>query len=56
MTPAPVTGGRAWLGAGLVVVAVLTGASTLRTLVAPGPWTATTVGTVLLSFSRRICV
>lgn len=36
--PQPVSGRRSWVGAGLVVVAVLTGVSTLGTLLRPGPW------------------
>ncbi|MCU1431862.1 MAG: transglutaminase protein, partial [Actinotalea sp.] len=46
--PAPLTGQRAWIGAGLVVVAVVSGLWTLSTLVLPGPWRAISVGAVLL--------
>lgn len=46
--PVPPSGARAWLATGLVVVGVLAGTGTLRALLAPGPWLATTTVTVLV--------
>lgn len=41
-------GARAWLGAALLAVAVLTAVATLRPLLLPGPWSAVTTWSVLL--------
>ncbi|WP_225754151.1 DUF3488 and transglutaminase-like domain-containing protein [Actinotalea sp. Marseille-Q4924] len=46
--PVPPTGGRAALATGLVVVGVLAGVWTLRAVLAPGPWLATTTVTAVL--------
>lgn len=46
----PVTGGRIWVGAALVAIAVLTAVVSLRSLIAPGTWFAVSVvGVVLLA-------
>lgn len=46
--PVPPTGARAWLAAGLVVAGVLAGVWSLRPILAPGPWLATTTVTVVV--------
>lgn len=46
--PVPPSGAQAWLATGLVVVGVLAGAGTLGSLLAPGPWRATTTVAVLV--------
>lgn len=47
--PVPLTGTRAGLATGLLVLGVVAGAWTLRPLLAPGPWLATTTVAVVLA-------